>query len=96
MGRTQGGKRGKAEFQGDDLETEKLEDLLRSVASVGNDAGAVVQMLEEGKEVKRHKRITNNPVIIKQEEVALPEHLAELIHRAREAYKSVRGRDANG
>jgi hypothetical protein len=89
------GKKGSAQFEGEDLQTEALEDLLRSVASVGNDAGALVELQEEDKRVKKRKHIRDNPIIISQEEIMLDEHRVGLLKRIREKYNKVRGKESN-
>ena len=83
------GEKGKTQLQGDNLNPEGLEDIARSAASTGNDAAAWLQTSDTSQKVR--KRLKGNPIIVRQEDVADPEHKMKMLHLIRENYKSVRG-----
>jgi len=83
------GEKGKTEVEGDNLNTESLEDIARSAASTGNDATAWLQPSETSQKII--KRLKGNPIIVRQEDVADPEHKMMILRHIRENYKRVRG-----
>jgi len=83
------GEKGKTQLEGDNLNPEGLEDIARSAASTGNDAAAWLQTSDTSQKVR--KRLKGNPIIVRQEDVADPEHKMKMLHLIRENYKSVRG-----
>lgn len=84
------GDRGKAELAGDTLKPELLEELTRSAAATGNDAGAT--MIDPIAEHKIRKRLRGNTVNIEEEDVVGDEGLRRLLARARELYGRIRGK----
>lgn len=83
------GEKGKTQLEGDNLNPEGLEDIARSAASTGNDAAAWLQTSDTSQKVR--KRLKGNPIIVRQEDVADPEHKMKMLNLIRENYKSVRG-----
>ena len=83
------GEKGKTELEGDNLNTESLEDIARSAASTGNEATAWLQPNETSQKII--KRLKGNPIIVMQEDVADPEHRMKILQIIREKYKKVRG-----
>jgi len=83
------GEKGKTELEGDNLNTESLEDIARSAASTGDDASAWLQTSETSQ--KARKRLKGNPIIVMQEDVSDPAHRMKILHLIREKYKRVRG-----
>ena len=83
------GQRAKAEIRGTDLNREVLEELARSAASAGNDAGAtLVPATPEGR--KMRKRLRGNSVNVQEEELQSEDSRRDLLQRVRDAYNRVR------
>ena len=83
------GEKGKTELEGDNLNPENLEDIARSAASTGDDASVWLQTSETSQKVR--KRLKGNPIVVRQEDVADPEHKMMILQIIRENYKRVRG-----
>ncbi|MCD6405085.1 MAG: hypothetical protein J7M19_04615 [Planctomycetes bacterium] len=83
------GERGKAEIAGEGLDAGSLEDLARSAASTGDDAGAWLRNASNGE--KMTKRLKGNPVVIPHEDLADAEQKKGLLTRIREVYRGIRG-----
>lgn len=77
----------KAEFKGDDLKKEPLEEFTRSCASKGNEAGARLTS-EEGTQPQT-KKIGQNPVTVDEDDES-PSFMENLIRKIRSAYNKVR------
>jgi hypothetical protein len=84
------GERGKAELQGGALEPGLLEELARSAAATGNDAGAT--MIRATEERKIRKRLRGNTVNIEEEDLTDDQGLTRLLNHVKEAYKRIRGK----
>ena len=65
-----------------------LEDLARSAAATGNDAGAT--MIHTTGERKLRKRLRGNTVNIEEDEVGDVQELRRVIVRIREVYNKIR------
>lgn len=83
------GDQAKAEIRGHDLEREVLEDLARSAASSGNDAGATLVARTEGRRVR--KRLRGNSVTVEQENVDSEASRRQLLEWIRSTYNRIRG-----
>jgi hypothetical protein len=77
----------RAQVDGVNLKTEVIEELARSAASVGNDAGATL-IEPEGRRVR--KRLRGNSVSVTQEDVGDEQSLQDLIHLIRQTYRNIR------
>jgi hypothetical protein len=84
------GERGKAELQGGALQPGLLEELARSAAATGNDAGAT--MIRAAEERKVRKRLRGNTVNIEEEDLTDDQGLTRLLNHVKEAYKRIRGK----
>jgi hypothetical protein len=82
--------KGKAEIEGSDLKSEILEELTRSAASTGNDAGAT--LVSHGEERKVRKRLRGNAVNVAQEDVDDEDRRQGLLHKVREHYNRIRNK----
>jgi hypothetical protein len=85
------GNEGKTELKGDTLKPEVLQDLTRSAAATGDNAGATIQFEQAGQKVR--KSLRQNPVIISQDEVAEAEDKKGLLERMRSIYRRIRGKN---
>ncbi len=85
------GDQGKTELKGTALRPEVLQDVARSAAATGDNAGATMQLDQAGQRVK--KTLRQNPVVITQEDVTETEDKKTLLRRMREVYRRIRGRD---
>ncbi|HLE87481.1 MAG TPA: hypothetical protein VI727_07430 [Candidatus Brocadiaceae bacterium] len=85
------GAKGKTELGGSNLKSDSLEDLARTAASTGNEAGAWLQPEQERPKVK--KLLKGNPVGVSQEDVADEGQRKNLLQGVRDLYRKVRGRD---
>ncbi len=84
------GDRGKVEIQAKDgLNHASLEAVVRSVATIGDDAGALILEEEGGKKVK--KRLSGNPVVISEEDLTDDQQRKRFLQRVRELYWKIRG-----
>ncbi len=83
------GEKGKTELEGDNLNPKSLEDIARSAASTGDDASAWLQTSATSQKVR--KRLKGNPIIVRQEDIADPEHKIMILQLIRENYKRVKG-----
>lgn len=83
------GERGKVELRGRALRAERLEELTRSVAATGDDAGARVR-LENGAPFQT-KRLRGNGVVIVVDDIDSLDALGNLLRNVRQAYRSIRG-----
>ncbi|MFA4966686.1 MAG: hypothetical protein WC624_00480 [Candidatus Margulisiibacteriota bacterium] len=84
-----GADKGKTEFDGKDLDRERLETLSRSIAATGEEAGATIKKNEKDRGTRR--RLRGNPVIIKVEDVAREKgHHLELLKIIRSTYENIR------
>lgn len=88
--RESGGEKGKTELVGQNLKPDGLEDLARTAASTGNEAGAWLQLERERPKVKKH--IKGNPISIFYEDVADEQQKSSLLHRMRDLYQKIRGK----
>lgn len=85
-----GGEEGKTEIKGKELETDKLEELSRSVAATGDGAAAWLQM-EEGVKEKVKKVLRDNPVYLRHEDLVDDETIHRLLERLKKRYSEIRG-----
>lgn len=84
------GEAGKVEIRGEEgLNPGTLEDVARSTAATGNDAGAWL-LEEEGRKPVR-KRLSGNPAIIPEEDLADDQQRRRFLQRVRELYYRIRG-----
>lgn len=81
------GRRGKTELEGADLEVEVLEQLSRSAASTGDDAGASIRPEPE---VKIRVSLRGNAVDIAQDSIDTEDDKMTIIERLRARYESIR------
>lgn len=82
------GDRGKVDVQAKGgLDPATLEAVVRSVATVGDDAGARIYEEEGDKRV----RLSGNPVIIPEEDLANDQQRRRFLQRVRELYGRIRG-----
>ena len=80
---------GKAQLEGDNLNSDILVELTRSAASTGSDAAAWVKKEETEKPIKKHLK-RKNPVLIYEEEVEEDSKKKNLMDRIRELYHKIR------
>jgi hypothetical protein len=85
------GSSGKTEIAGSELNPNPLERMVRSAAATGGDAGATLDDPDEGRRIK--KRLKENPVIIKQEDLADQKQKRGLLEQIRHAYQRIRGKE---
>jgi len=84
------GEAGKVEIRGGEgLNPSTLESVARSAAATGNDAGACL-LEEEGRKPVR-KRLSGNPAIIPEENLADDQQRRRFLQRVRELYYRIRG-----
>lgn len=83
------GEKGKAEIEGESLKVESLEELTRSAAATGDDAGASFQTEGTAKKIK--KRLKGNPLTLFFEDLTGAEQMKKLLKQVREKYFAVRG-----
>jgi len=86
------GESGKTEVKGENLNSDTLENLTRSAAATGDNAGAIMKLEEGQRRVK--KQLRGNPVIINKEHVDDAESRKALLHALRERYRSIRGNES--
>lgn len=82
------GFRGNTTIQGEDLNRDTLEELVRATASTGNDAQATIKTSQRGK-VKR-KRLKGNAAVVAQEEITSTEQRRDLLQTVRDYYEKIR------
>lgn len=90
------GRRGKTALTGPGLDPAPLEEIARSAASVGEDAGATLQL--NGSDAKVKKSLKGNPVVVDVDadlEEQEPQWL-DLLDRIRHTYHRVRGNGGDG
>jgi hypothetical protein len=80
--------KGKAEVDGANLKADILEELTRSAASAGNDAGAT--LISKTEERKVRKRLRGNTVNVPQEDVSDEQSKRDVLRRTRESYNRIR------
>jgi hypothetical protein len=85
------GDKGKTIVKGDSLNFENIEAVTRSVASIGNEAGATIIPEESGKAVR--KKLENNPVVLKWDDLSDKRQLKAFRKHLRELYRQIRGGD---
>ncbi|MEW6448742.1 MAG: hypothetical protein AB1426_11790 [Bacillota bacterium] len=86
------GEAGKVEIRGKEgLNPGTLEDVARSTAATGNDAGAWLLEEEGGRRVK--KRLSGNPATLSEEDLADDQQRRRFLQRVRELYYKIRGND---
>jgi len=85
------GEEGKTEVKGLTLKPEILQEVARSAAATGDNAGATLQLEQEGKKIK--KTLRQNPVIVTQEDITETEDKLTLLERIRKVYRRIRGRN---
>jgi len=86
-------KEGKTEIKGEILNPERLQEISRSAAATGNNAGAVLQLTSDGQKIKKNLR--QNPILIQQENIADQDDKRTLLDRIRNLYQRIRGRNVN-
>lgn len=84
------GYRGNTSIQGEDLNRDTLEELIRATASTGNDAQASIKTRPRGK-VKR-KRLKGNAAVVVQDEIASNEQRRDFVQIVRDYYEKIRRR----
>jgi hypothetical protein len=85
------GDKGKAEFKGQNLDSEQLERLARSAAATGDDAVAWMKPTKKAKRAK--KQLRGNPANISQDDVSTPRERKRLLDQLREFYQKIRKGD---
>lgn len=83
-----GGEKGKTQIEGNELASDKLEDLARSAASTGDEAIAWLRTNKQSKLQK--KQLTGNPVIINHEDLSDKNQITELYNKVVEVYNRIR------
>jgi len=83
------GERGKAELQGENLNVERIENMARSAATTGEDAGALLQIEPQVRKVR--KKLRGNPVVLLKEDLLNEKDMDHLIQQMREVYNKLRG-----
>ena len=84
------GDKGKVEIQAKGgLNPVALEAVIRSIATTGEDAGALIIEGESGKKVR--KRLRGNPVVISEEDLTDDQQRRRILQRLREIYRKIRG-----
>lgn len=87
------GEKGKTELIGKNLSADKLEELARSAASTGDDAGAVLQ--PEGDSKRMRKQLKGNAVIIPWEDLSDDTEKHSLLQTIRDIYHRIKGNGEN-
>lgn len=82
------GDSGKLEIKGQLLKEPVLEELARSAASTGRDAGAVLQPHAKSRKVR--KKLSANPVNVQETDVESPDKRKHLLERIRTIYHRIR------
>lgn len=82
------GFRGSTTIQGEDLDRDALEKLVRATASTGNDAQATIKMSPRGK--AKRKRLKGNAAVIAHDEIASGEQRRGLLDVVRAYYERIR------
>jgi hypothetical protein len=83
------GDKGKTILEGDNLYNEPLEELARSAAATGDDAGARLKISEDKYEIKRLKK---NEVFMHSEDILDKEKLNDLLNEMNKLYSKIRGK----
>lgn len=83
------GQTGKAEIKGDNLNSERLEELARSAAASGNDASAWIQTEPSTKKVRKNLR--GNPVVLTQKDLSTYDQMTVFYNQMTEIYRKIRG-----
>lgn len=83
-----GGQKGKANVQGDNLDTEKIEQITRSIASTGNEATAKLRLKKGQRPVTRH--LKGDQVSVVADEIGDPLNALNFLSKIRDAYNRVR------
>lgn len=87
LGKT-AGFRGNTTIQGEDLDRDTLEQLVRATASTGNDAQATIKMSPQGK--AKRKRLKGNAAVIQQDEISSKDQGRDLLKAVRKYYERIR------
>lgn len=87
------GEKGKTELIGKNLSADKLEELARSAASTGDDAGAVLQ--PEGDSKRIRKQLKGNAVIVPWEDLSDDTEKHSLLQTIRDIYHRIKGNGEN-
>jgi hypothetical protein len=82
------GQEGQTKLRGETLKPDVLEELARSAASGGDDAGILCQLVEKGQKIRKQLKV--NPAVVSQEEVAQDKQKGALIQRIRDFYQRIR------
>lgn len=85
------GDQGKTEMKGPTLKPEVMQEVARSAAATGDNAGATLQLEHEGQKIK--KTLGPNPVVVTQDEITELEEKRTLLQRIRDVYQRIRGRN---
>lgn len=83
------GKKGKAEIEGENLKVESLEELTRSAAATGDDAGASFKIKTKNQRIK--KRLKGNSLTLTFEKLIEKAQMKKLLEQVRGKYFTVRG-----
>ena len=83
-----GGEKGATKVSGDDLDRDTLEELSRSVASVGHEASARIRKSQGERPVTKH--LKGDPASFLVEEFGVPEQAAEIFVKLRDTYRRIR------
>jgi hypothetical protein len=84
------GRKGRTTLKGENLNSEPLETLTRSIAASGNDATAQVRRTARSRPQSR--RLRGNPITISHEDCSSSEERRSLLQQIREIYRRVRTR----
>lgn len=83
------GEKGKTELMGKHLSADKLEDLARSAASTGDDAGAILQPESDNQRIR--KQLKGNSIIIPWEDLSDETQKHSLLQKIRAVYHRIKG-----
>lgn len=82
------GNKGATKVSGEDLDRDTLEELSRSVASVGHEASARIRKKQGERPVTKH--LMGDPASFLVEEFGVPEQAAEIFVKLRDTYRRIR------
>jgi hypothetical protein len=85
------GDQGKTEMKGLTLKSEVMQEVARSAAATGDDAGATVQLQHEGQKIR--KSLRSHSVIVTQDQMDELDDKRTFLQRIRDVYNRIRGRN---
>lgn len=84
------GEKGKTELIGQNLSAATLEELARSAAATGDDAGALLRSETSSKRTKR--QLKGNAAVVPWEDISDNSEKQKLLHKVRDMYHRIRGK----